>query len=637
VCGICGIVDQARTDLSQIQQQMLDVITHRGPDDRGTYYEPGLALGMQRLSIIDLAGGKQPIYNEDEQIVVILNGEIYNYRSLRRELEGRGHQFRTESDTEVIVHLYETYGVDCVKHLRGMFAFAIWDSREQTLLVARDHLGVKPLYYAQLEGQFIFASEIKSILRHPAIEARLNLKALSDYLSLRYVAAPKTLFEGIHSLPPGHRIIHKNDQLTIESYWDVEFSEPSSSETLSDETYIEQLEALLKESVEMQLMSDVPFGAFLSGGVDSSLVVALMSQFLSSPVKTFSAGYRGGGTDEFNELPFARQVADHVGTEHYEVIVTPDDFLNYNEKIVWHLDQPLADYTEISYFMVSQLASKHVKMVLTGEGGDELFAGYARYAGERYYPLVSRVPSSLRSLAAQTADQYAGMRRAKAALYAFTHSDEADRHINWLPNFNGKRKKALLTHDVRKALGHYHTSEIFGEKLAASGTDDRLNRMLYTDTKLWLPDYLLIRGDKLTMASSLEGRVPLLDHKLVEFAARLPTHLKINGSRRKYLLKQVAVQYLPPEIIRREKKGFPVPVPNWLRHEANQYMRDHLSNDCIKRRGLFNHDYVEELMREHEAGFADHATMLYGLINLEHWFTLFVDSAAKPSSSERTL
>jgi asparagine synthase (glutamine-hydrolysing) len=627
VCGICGIVDRDQPDLSQIQQQMLDVISHRGPDDRGTYYEPGVALGMQRLSIIDLAGGKQPIYNEDESIVVVLNGEIYNYRLLRREMEVRGHKFRTASDTEVIVHLYETYGIDCVRYLRGMFAFALWDSNQQSLLAARDHLGVKPLYYTECEGQFIFASEIKSILRHPAIEARLNLKALSDYLSLRYVPAPKTLFEDIHTLPPGHRIIHISGRTRIERYWDVEFSEPSPADTLSDDEYLRQLEALLKESVEMQLMSDVPFGAFLSGGIDSSIVVALMSRFQNSPVKTFSAGFHGDGTDEYNELPYARMVARHLRTDHHEVIVTPDDFLKYNEKLVWHLDQPLADYTEIAYYMVSHLASRQVKMVLTGEGGDELFAGYARYGGERYVPLVSRLPSSVRTLAVKTSDQYGGMRRAKAALYALSHTDEADRHINWLPNFNGKRKKALLSHDVKSTLGHYHTSNVFEEKLAASSTDNRLNRMLYTDTKLWLPDYLLSRGDKLTMSASLEGRVPLLDHKFVEFAARLPTRFKINGNRHKYLLKKAAADYLPPEIIRRKKKGFPVPVPNWLRKEANPYMRDLLSKRHINRRGLFNHAYVEQLMREHEVGFADHATMLYGLINLEHWFTHFIDAS----------
>jgi asparagine synthase (glutamine-hydrolysing) len=631
VCGICGIVDQAHTDLSQIQQQMLDVITHRGPDDQGTYYEPGLALGMQRLSIIDLAGGKQPIYNEDESIVVILNGEIYNYRDLRHDLEDRGHKFRTESDTEVIVHLYETYGIDCVKRLRGMFAFAIWDSNQQSLMVARDHLGVKPLYYTRQRGKFIFGSEIKSILQHPNVEARLNLQALSDYLSLRYVPNPKTLFEDIYALPPGHRVILVSGKARIESYWDVEFSEPFAAERLSEEEYLEQLEALLKESVEMQLMSDVPFGAFLSGGIDSSIVVALMSRFLNSPVKTFSAGFEGGGTEEYNELPYARLVAKHVKTDHHEVIVTADDFLKYNEKIVWHLDQPLADYTEIAYYMVSQLASKQVKMVLTGEGGDELFAGYARYAGERYSHLADRVPHSIRNLAVRTADSYAGIRRAKAALFALSHANEADRHINWLPNFNGKRKRSLLSNDAQQALGSYHTADVFAEKLHVSGTKDRLNRMLYTDTKLWLPDYLLIRGDKLTMAASLEGRVPLLDHKLVEFAASLPPRLKINGSRRKYLLKRVAAKYLPPEIISRKKKGFPVPVPNWLRKEANGYMRDMLSKSRIKQRGLFNHEYVEELICEHEEGFADHATMLYGLINLEHWFQLFVD--AKPAKA----
>ncbi|RMF81834.1 MAG: asparagine synthase (glutamine-hydrolyzing) [Chloroflexi bacterium] len=628
MCGICGVYDEQRTAFPHLIRPMLDSMIHRGPDDEGIYQDEDVILGMRRLSIIDLDGGQQPIYNEDGSVALVFNGEIYNYRLVRANLEKKGHRFNTNSDTEVIVHLYEEYGVDCVLHLRGMFAFALWDTNTRNLLVARDHLGIKPVYYTTQGNRLIFASEIKTLLQHPAVEARLNLKALSDFLSLRYVPAPHTLFEDIMVLPPGHRIIHNGEDVRIESYWDVVFSEPSDTTRLSEQEYLIQLETMLRESVEMRLMSDVPFGAFLSGGVDSSTVVALMSQMLNTPVKTFSVGFRGEGAEDYSELPYARMVAEYYETDHYEVIVTPQDFIAHTEKIAWHLDQPLADYAEIAYYMVSELASRHVKMVLTGEGGDELFAGYGRYAGERYASVVQLTPQPLMSLALTVSKQFPRMRRPKAALFALAQADEATRHINWLPNFNSERKQALLTDEVSAALNGHATRDAFAAMLARSGSDDFLNRMLYTDTKLWLPDYLLSRGDKLTMSVSVEGRVPLLDYKLVEFAAKLPPDLKMNGGQRKYLLKQISRRLLPADIIDRKKKGFPVPVPIWLRREANPMMHDLLSSETIKRRGLFNADYVEMLINEHESGFANHATMLYGLMNLELWQSLFIDQQA---------
>jgi asparagine synthase (glutamine-hydrolysing) len=632
MCGICGIYEYRNPERAApgMLDSMLAVIHHRGPDEDGRLIDGALAMGMRRLSIIDLAGGTQPLYNEDQTVGVLLNGEIYNYHSLRAALEQRGHRFRSNSDTEVIVHLYEEYGTDCLLQLRGMFGVAIWDGPKKRLIVARDHLGVKPIYYTTSGGRFVFASEIKSILQHPAITARLDMQGLSDYLSLRYIPAPRTLFEEIHALPPGHCIVCEPGKLWIEQYWELEFSEPEASAERSEGEYLEELDTLLREVVAMQLMSDVPFGAFLSGGVDSSTIVALMSGMLQEPVKTFSVGFAGEGSDAFSELPFARTVAQAFETEHHEVIVTAADLVNELERVTWHLDLPIADYAQIAYYKVAALAGRSVKMVLTGEGGDELFAGYGRYMGEKVHSWYQHVPGSLQSTLLRVVERLPQARREKAALYALSGASEAERFLHWIPNFNSSRKAALLSSEAQTALAGYQTSEGIARQFERSSTCNPLNRMLFVDTKTWLPDYLLNRGDKLTMAASLEGRVPLLDYKLVEYAARLPPHLKIKGLKRKYLLKKAASKFLPADIINRKKKGFPVPVPIWLRREANSFMRDLLAPETIKRRGYFSPAYVEQLMKEHESGFADHATMLYGLMTLELWFQRFIDRQGRP-------
>jgi asparagine synthase (glutamine-hydrolysing) len=402
---------------------------------------------------------------------------------------------------------------------------------------------------------------------------------------------------------------------------------------LTEEVYAEQLEALLRESVKLQLMSDVPFGAFLSGGVDSSLVVALMSQFMSEPVKTFSVGYDGGGSS-FSELPYARLVAQKYHTDHHEVFINAEDFVSGMQSATWHLDQPIADYAEVAYLAVAKLAGEHVKMVLTGEGGDELFAGYGRYAGEQFSPLFNRhIPNAFKSLALDLSDRIPKLRRPKSALYALCQPDEATRFANWIPLFNDQRKAQLLSGDLNRVLNPNSANDVFREQLRHTNVKDPLSRMLYTDTKLWLPDYLLSRGDKLTMAASLEARVPLLDYKLVEFAASLPSHLKLKGLAQKYLLKKVARRMLPSEIIDRKKQGFPVPIPLWFRNEAHSFLRDTLSPSVIKSRGLFNPAYVEKLLVEHETGFADHATMLYGLVSVELWQQMFIDARVNTTVS----
>ena len=631
MCGICGIYRRggAGPEEADALRDMLGTIRHRGPDDEGTWGEGDLAMGMRRLSIIDLDGGRQPMFSEDGRVAVVFNGEIYNYRELAEQLQKRGHVFSTSSDTEVIVHLYEERGAGCVDGLRGMFAFAVWDGRRRQLLLARDRLGIKPLYYTQAGERLSFASEVKALLRVPGVQARLDPEGLSLYLSLRYTPAPKTMFAGIHSLPPGHTLTCGENGVAVRPYWDLAFVN-SPDRTKREDAYAEELEALLLESVGLHLRSDVPFGAFLSGGVDSSVVVALMSRLLDEPVKTFSVGFEGDG-QVTDELPYARLIARRYETEHHEVCVRTRDLIDLAETVTWHLDQPIADQATLAVYMVSRLAASHVKMVLTGEGGDELFAGYARYAGERMAPLFQRIPAPVRSLALAVGDRLLD-RRARLALYALHQSDESARLANWFPLFNPDAKAALLSSDLMRALNGVSAARLFAEHLGRTNATASLNRMLYVDTKLWLPDYLLLRGDKLSMAASLEARVPLLDHKLVEFAASLPTGLKLKGMVRKYLLKKVGLKWLPRQIVHRKKEGFPIPVFGWLRKEARDFVRDHLSPAAVRRRGLFNSAYVQRLLDEHESGAADRGLLLWGLVSLEIWHRAFIDPLPRRES-----
>ena len=625
MCGICGIYhfESGKPVAGECLQDMLAALQHRGPDDQGIHIDNELAIGMRRLSIIDLETGGQPISNEADDVVVVLNGEIYNYRELASDLRRRGHTLKTASDTEVIVHLYEEMGDDCVDSLRGMFAFALWDQRARRLLIARDRLGIKPLFYAQSAKQIVFGSEIKAILRHPDVEICRNLGAISDYLSLKYVPAPQTMFAGIRALPPGHLLICDRNGVRERMYWDLTFDHIDDRQP--DEAFAEQLEHLLKESIELRLRSDVPFGAFLSGGVDSSLVVAMMSQVLNAPVKTFSVGFEHDGK-KTDELPFARVVAAKFNTDHREVIVTPNDMIKLAETITWHLDQPIADQAMIAMYVVSELASRHVKMVLTGEGGDELFAGYARYVGDRLSPLFRYVPAPGKLLSLAVASRLPGLHRPKIALYALCQGDEANRFCNWFPLFNRDMKAGLLSAAATQELNGALTADLFAEHLSRTDAKHGLNRMLYVDTKLWLPDYLLARGDRMSMANSLEARVPLLDHKIVEFAASLPTNLKLNRTKRKYLLKKVARKYLPSGIVDRKKEGFPIPISEWFRNEARPFVRDLLAPATIRRRGLCDAQYVQTLLDAHDSRSADHGLLLWGLASLELWHQLYIDS-----------
>jgi asparagine synthase (glutamine-hydrolysing) len=626
MCGICGFYEYQNHEPADIQvlSGMLDVLHHRGPDDSGVYLDKDLALGMRRLSIIDLAGGKQPICNEDGTLHTVFNGEIYNYGTLREQLQSRGHTLTTRSDTEVIVHLYEDLGEECVQQLRGMFGFAVWDARRRRLFLARDRLGIKPLYYTESGGRLIFGSEIKAILRHPTVQARLNAEALSNFLSLKYVPAPHTMFAGISALPPGCSLTCDENGVKVRRYWDLSFADSRNGHQ-SEEIYGEQLKALLQECVRLHLVSDVPFGAFLSGGIDSSTIVALMSHFLNEPVKTYAVGF-DGDAGAFSELPYARLVAKKYGTDHHEVFIRPEHLINLSEKVVWHLDQPIADEAALANYMVAELASRQVKMVLTGEGGDELFAGYARYAGERLSPLFRRLPGAAKSLALAASEHLPGLRRQKIALNALCQPEEVARLVSWFPLFNPETKQALLSDDLKHIVNGNNVSSVFAQHLARTDATDPLHRMLYVDTKLWLADDLLARGDKTSMAASVEARVPLLDHKLVEFAAALPANLKVKGLVRKYLLKKVAAAWIPPKIIDRKKKGFPMPFSIWFRKEARSFLRDILSPLSLRRRGLFNPLFVEKLLCEHETGFANHSSLLWGLLSVELWHRCFLDS-----------
>ncbi len=625
MCGIAGILQLDRTAAAPADtlERMLQSIFHRGPDEDGRLVDGELAMGMRRLSIIDLADGQQPIFDESGRYAVVFNGEIYNYRELREELIARGHTLKTHSDTEVIVHLYEEHGPACLEHLRGMFGIAVWDKRERTLFIARDRLGIKPLYYTVKQQTLIFGSEIKALLEHPEVTAALDHRALTHYLSLKYIPAPRTLFEGIQSLLPGHYMLIQQGRVEIEKYWDISYAKPDNVK--SEEEYIEEATELLREAVRLRLRSDVPFGAFLSGGVDSSTIVALMAEQMSEPVKTFSVGFGAG-----DELPYAKLVADRFGCEHHTLNITAADFIEHAESVIWHMDQPIADQATVATQMVSKLARQHVKMVLTGEGGDELFAGYARYAGERFSPWTRWLPNWAGQLLRRGVRRLPGMRRGKIALQALTIADEARRYANWFPMFNDDTKQQVLSENMRDYRDG--AGEVFRQMLDRCDSRQPLDRMLYVDSKLWLPDFLLLRGDKLTMANSLEARIPLLDHKLVEFAGRLPTHYKLHKGDRKYLLKRVAEKLIPSEIIHRKKQGFPIPIEHWLRKEVRPLMRDMLSPEALRRRGLFKPDFVQRLMTEHETGYADHSTELWGLVSLEIWLRRFCDSHESSSS-----
>jgi asparagine synthase (glutamine-hydrolysing) len=577
---------------------------------------------MRRLSIIDLAGGHQPLSGCDKAVSLVFNGEIYNFRELQRDLEAQGHRYHTNSDTESIAHAYEEYAADCVKHLRGMFALAIWDARTDKLFIARDRVGKKPLYYTLTpQGTFVFGSELKCLLEHPEVEREINLEALDAYLTFGYVPDPLTIFRGIHKLPPGSHLTFAGGRIVVEQYWDFNF-EPF--ESLDENEYLEELRRLLDEAVRLRLVSDVPLGAFLSGGVDSSTVVGLMAQAMTQPVKTFSIGFN---EDSYSELKYARVTAKHFSTDHHEFIVTPD-ICHIVDELVWHFDEPFADSSAIPTYMVSKLAREHVTVALSGDGGDELFAGYTRYVVDRQRSGFAKLPRVLREGVMQPLSRNLP-HGARGRNYLHNIALEPlDRYLDSISTFTSLTRRSLYSFEFGKKL-HERDEMLtqFRNYAAQIHTGDAVDPLLYLDSKTYLPADILTKVDRMSMAVSLEARVPLLDHRLIEFVTRIPAALKLKGLTTKHIFKQAVRGLIPDELLDRPKQGFGVPIPQWINSELRGRIRETLTEKQTEQRGYFDPGYVNLMLDEHEKHRRDHSAQLWSLFMFELWHRTFADGA----------
>jgi asparagine synthase (glutamine-hydrolysing) len=624
MCGICGIVnfDPAEFVDSSVVHRMSQVLSHRGPDDDGLFAEGQAGLGFRRLSIIDLAGGKQPIFNEDSSAAIIFNGEIYNYRDLAGDLVATGHVLKTQSDTETILHAYEEYGDDCVQHLRGMFGFAIWDRRRRRLLLARDRVGVKPLYYYRNSRFLAFASEIKSLLEIRTIPREVDADSLGQYLSLRYVPGPRTMFKNIFRLQPGHTLVVDEAGVRISKYWDINYSEDTER---SPNDVLDKFRELLEESVRLRLISDVPLGVFLSGGLDSSGILATMSRLnRGDRIKTFSVGYEGSSAQakEANEFEYARLAASAFGAEHHECRVTPKDFEEFIPDLAWHLDEPMGDPSCVPLHFLSKMAREHVTVVLSGEGADEVLAGYGIYSRMLAVDKIRSVPGLSRLapwLARLTPSERLAnyMRMSRAPLEA--------RYHGVCRGFGEEAKRQLIGKD-QAGQSEQQLNEMFRGHFEAVTKASRLNQMLYVDAKVWLPDDLLLKADKMTMANGLELRVPFLDHKLIEFAATLPGHSKLGPEGGKTLLRRAMRGVLPNKIIDRRKKGFPVPISAWLRQPLRQFTRDTLLTRQSACSRYLEHRAVVSIIEEHEQGRVDRSQEIWMLLVFELWHRQFIEA-----------
>jgi asparagine synthase (glutamine-hydrolysing) len=635
MCGICGVFhaqNKPPIDPSVIEQ-MTNSLTHRGPDDHGTYIQGPIGLGFTRLSIIDLNGGHQPMSNEEGTIWLVFNGEIWNYTHLRSELQQKGHVFRTQSDTETVIHAYEEYGLDAISHLHGMFGFALWDETRQRLLLARDRAGKKPLYYTYVNGKLLFASEIKALLYHPDVKREVNLQALGDFLSVRYVPGPATLFASIYKVLPGHWLLCEAGALREECYWDVHFA-PGSHD--AEATYLAGIRSHVRRAVEERMVADVPVGSLLSGGVDSSIITGTMSQLTNKKIQTFAVGF---DHPEYSELPYARLVARHFQTEHHELVIQSSDLAQYWPLLTWHRDEPVSEPSDLGVYMISQLARQYVKVVLSGEGGDELFAGYPKYVVDwlaHYYHLL---PHSLRTQLIQPMLEHLPYKMRKVKMAARTLSqDSPERWIQWFGIFHPPLKAALLTPGIQAQID-MDSSRTFRNWLKRGQPRDDLSAMLYLDTKVWLPDNLLMKSDKMTMAASLEARIPLLDEHLVEYAAMIPSSLKIKSFQAKYLLKRAFADMLPEQILTRKKMGFNVPTGIWFREGQRGLITGLLLSERLKSRGYFNTQCIASMLREHLEGKTNYQAQLFTLASLELWFRVFIDPPhlTKPEESVEEL
>lgn len=628
MCGIVGFIRNDGRDINApVLEQMCAAITHRGPDEDGFYRKGHVGLAMRRLSIIDLAGGQQPIANPTRTAWIVFNGEIYNYQELRADLEKLGHTFRTNSDTEAIIQLYDRYGAECVKHLRGMFAFAIWDEAKQELFLARDRVGKKPLLYANLNGQLIFGSEFQALLQHPDISREVEPAALHHYLSFMCVPAPLTAYKQIRKLEPGHWLRWRRGEIEIQRYWLPEFAPKLR---LSEAEAGAQALATLREAVRLRLISEVPLGAFLSGGVDSSAVVALMAQESSTPVKTFSIGFE---EQDFSELHHARRVAEHLGAEHHEFIVKPDA-LEVLPTLVEHYGEPYADSSAVPTYYVARETRRHVTVALNGDGGDETFAGYERYAAmrlaERYHHLPRFLRSGVVEPALTAVPVPGGFRNRAVRFQRFLRAASLPRdarYLRWVSAFDEPTKRELYTADFAREVSAAHSAEVLRPWLQHAENKGLgiVDATLLTDTLTYLPNDLLAKVDIATMAVSLEARSPFLDHHVIEFAARLPEGLKLRGFTTKYLLKKVLEQLLPAENLKRPKMGFGVPVGHWFRGPLQDFLRGTLLSDKAMQRNILRADAVRRLIDDHTARRADYAHQLWTLLMLELWFQRFID------------
>jgi len=598
---------------------MCEVIRHRGPDDEGVWVEEGVALGMRRLSIIDLSTGHQPIHNEDGTVWVVFNGEIYNFRELRSQLEAAGHRFYTSTDTEVIVHAYEEWGAAAIGRLRGMFGLAIWDRRSQALLLARDRIGIKPLHYAVVGARLYFGSEIKSLLCAPDLPRDMDVAALDHYLSFLYTPRDGSIFKHVRKLPPGHLMTWRNGEARIEKYWELPATESFGG---SEADAVAGLRDVLSDAVRSHLISDVPLGAFLSGGVDSSLVVGLMSQVSSARVKTFSIGF-----DEpaYDELDHARRVAFHFGTDHHEFVVRPDA-VGILDKIVAHFDEPFADSSAIPTWYVSELARRHVTVVLSGDGGDELFGGYDRYLPHARVAAFDRYsPPGIRQLAGLTAAALPHGVRGKNFL-RHVGRDERGRYLDAVRFYSTDEKPALLSSDIQRLLNGSDPEETLAGHFDRYTNLPWPSQMMRFDAETYLPEDVLTKVDRMSMAHSIESRVPLLDNKVIDFASSLPSTFKIRNERRKHVLKEVAATLLPAAILARPKQGFGVPLGVWFQGNLRELFADTLLSARSLQRGYFRPAFVKRLVKEHAAGKRDHTLRLWQLVIFERWHRQYMDA-----------
>lgn len=629
LCGICGKIynDHTRAVDPALIQRMCSVVRHRGPDDEGVYVKAHIGLGHRRLSILDLSpAGHQPMCNEDGSIRIVLNGEIYNYQELRTGLAARGHQFSSHTDTETIIHLYEEKGVGCLLELRGMFAFALWDEKKKLLFLARDRVGKKPLVYRQDNESLVFASEIKSLLCDPAVRKEVNPTALHHYLTYQYVPAPLTIFQSIHKLPPAHYMIYQNGSATVERYWDVSYANKLRYASLNE--YKDHFLDLFKEAVSIRLRSDVPFGAFLSGGIDSSIVVAVMSGILEQPVKTFSIGFN---EKEYDELPFARMVAEKYNTDHHEFIVTPD-IRDVLPKIVWHYNEPFADSSAVPTYYLAQMTRQHVTVALNGDGSDECFAGYPRYVltdQARYYQKAAWLMGGpLLQYAARLLpdrkERHSFLSRLKRYLKNL-YADTPGWYMRYLCHFDNDMKQQLCTESFRASVQGIDSAALVEALYNKADGATCIDKLLYVDVMSYLPEDLLVKVDIASMAHSLEARSPFLDHKIMEFAAALPSDLKLRGSTTKYFLKQILSDFLPEEVLFREKMGFGVPIDLWFRGELKDMAYDTLLSKKAVERGYFNKEAVQTLLDEHVGGQYNHCYRIWNLLCLELWHKMYVD------------